>query len=108
MRNIPSPKAIARERPFVYPIFHIIVAGESGGFCAERYTTVNTLRVLRLTGGLSSLINLRIEPRAPSLRNVPAGDSVPGSTPRAVCTRVYPGVYSRRGIYPPWYTQGVQ
>ena len=63
--------------PCRYPIFSTLTPGRAEGLCAERHRTVNTLRVLRLSGSLYSLINLRVEPRASSSCTVHSGDSVP-------------------------------
>jgi len=94
--------------PCRYPILSTLTPGRAEGLCAERHSTVNTLRVLRLSGGLLSYINLRVEPRASSSGTAHHGDSVPGSTPLTVVYRVYPGMYSREVYREAYTTLGYQ
>ena len=65
----------------------------------------HTFRAWETSLPLLTVINHRVEPRAPSHGSEHAGDSVPGSTPAAVCTVVYPEVY--RVYIPGVYIGGV-
>ena len=66
LRNIPVPKGIALWLPGVYPIFPNFIPGERLQLCAESPTNCHTLRVWESSMRLIFLINLGLEPRAPS------------------------------------------
>jgi len=70
LRNSAVPKLLYGERPFVYPIFHILSAGAPEQLCASSPNIRHTFGRLGASLRLISHIKPRVEPRASSLRIV--------------------------------------
>ena len=90
--------------PVAIQSFSLFTREEASNSAQRTPFSCHTLKVLRGSKAPFSLINPRLEPRAPSHGNAHGGDSVPGSTPLTVCTVVYPGggrvVHIHQGIPP--------
>ena len=106
LRNIPKPKGIHEERPSVYPIFNIILQGETEGLCADGHTLSHTSGSWEASLRLISYIILLFEPRGLSAPHCTTLCTALTVLDAGGYTVVYPGVYrvvySREGVYPPW------
>jgi len=125
LRRGVSHTVFYRGLPWIYPIFHTFIRGETEQHCAERHTLLHTFGRRRSLCASFPHIILRLEPRASSSGSGHTSMLTVVPVVGMVYTEVYPGRHSRREVYtlgipswvvgrhttlgsrggiPPWYT----